>query len=116
MTTKREHNEETFGDLLTRWRDARWPGGISQGAFKTEFDRAIIYLDASSTTLANYHVPGQIQKPDMEIVEALVRFYGIPLAELPEDIRKRVTELRDRLLKIVSAESDVSASHIAHAA
>lgn len=116
MTTKREQNEVTLGHVLTRYRDARYPSGVSAGAFKTDFDRAIAYLDVSGTTLANYHVAGQIKKPDVEIVEALVAFYGIPLAELPPDIARRVVELRDRLLKIVSGITTRFAPNRAHAA
>lgn len=86
--------ERTLGQVLTDARDdLEDPPSFEQIARRLESHGVSI----SFQTVINYH-DDAVKKPDVEIVLALVAFYGLRLGDLPEEIRRRCEALRDRLV------------------
>lgn len=91
VMAKRPH-KRTLGEVLTEARDALDPPPSFE-----QIARQLEGVTVSFQTVINYH-DDAVAKPSVEIVQALVDFYGLTLTDLPDDLRERCELLRDRLV------------------
>lgn len=91
VVAKRTQNR-TLGEVLTEARDA-----LDQPPSFEQIARRLQGVTVSFQTVINYH-DDAVAKPSVEIVQALVDFYGLKLTDLPDDLRERCEQLRDRLV------------------
>lgn len=89
--------DRTLGEVFTDARDAMKPKLGYQAIAHRLYAQS--HIDISHTTVAKYHTD-VVQLPDVEIVLALVDFYGLTLTDLPDGIRGRCERLRDRLAAV----------------
>lgn len=86
--------QPTLGQVLKAARKEAGDPAFDTIARRLEIDWGVM---VTYQTVINYH-DDAVAKPDLEIVQALVAYYGLTLADLPADIRERCERLRDRLV------------------
>jgi hypothetical protein len=92
MATTEQRKARSLGQVFSAQREALDPMPSYEAIAKR-----LMPVEASHTTVAKYHAD-VVRLPDIEIVQALMDFYGMSLKDLPDDVRFRCERVRDGLV------------------